>query len=179
MKRILDTPHRYHIDHTHRTIYIWCSGTYSWTRGLRNFDLRRRRAYGRRINARDLAEARAIWGALTVTEPKAIEYEVVAMGYSLGGALAGVIALIAEANRQQATVVPFAPKRGMSTHKGLRIRPAVTYRGDPIPYVPPAPWYAPWPIDWRGRISWPWRAHALAARDAARARHEIGTYGGE
>ena len=88
MRRILDTPHRYHIDHAHRTIYIWCSGTYSWASGFRNFDLCRRRAYGRKINARDLAETRAIWGALTATESRATEYEVVAMGYSLGGALA-------------------------------------------------------------------------------------------
>lgn len=171
--RLGGTPHRYLI-HAN-TVYLWCSGTYSWTRGAQNFDLRRVRAHDRKINVRDLAEARAIIASLNaeISERLGDNTRFILLGYSLGASLAAICSLIVRDAGFHVVVRAWSPKRGLSSMERIEVEHCVSWRGDPVPWVPPWPWYAPWAIDWKGRITWPWRAHLIGEREAARERYAI------
>ena len=168
----MDTPHRYLM---HRnTVYLWCSGTYSWVRWGYNFDIRRTNALGRKVNARDFEEAEGIVNALLGALGKeATDFDFICYGYSLGGSLAAISALILQNKGHEAVVKVFAPKRTMNDMSGISVNRATAMRGDIVPLVPTWPFYAGWSIAWYGTLVWPWKAHKKEARNAARHRRSI------
>lgn len=168
--RLSETPHRFRISGD--TVYLWCSGTYSWARWAWNFSVIPTSAFGRKINRRDYIEAEHVVESMLAHIDAPEKYKYVCLGYSLGGALAAIANLKLKAFGVETSIRTWAPKRTMSNIDGLNIEECTAYRGDPVPFLPPM--YARWPVAWRGSPAWPWQAHLSAKKDAARARHDIG-----
>ena len=170
--RLLDTPHRYLMHQN--TVHLWCSGTYSWVRWGHNFDVRRSNALGRKVNTRDLEEAQAIIDELlSVIGTVETDTEFVCYGYSLGGSLAAIAALLLKDAGYEAVIKVFAPKRSMNDMSDVSINRATAARGDLVPFLPLWPLYAGWNLVWYGKLEWPWTAHTKEARAAARHRRSI------
>lgn len=145
-------------------LYIWCSGTGTRNEWSWNFDIRTEKAFGARVNRRDYAQAFSVVDALNDALPGWSEYPVYTAGYSRGGAIAAVVALMIKAR----DVRLFAPKRA-----GIRLPRFVAMhsRGDLVPFLPP--WYTKYDLLKAGRLTWPWKAHLDMLKTAAYWRGRI------
>ena len=163
-------------------LYLWCSGTETREEWRWNFDVRTEKTAFGRVNRRDYAQAFAVIDALNQALPGWSEYPVYTAGYSRGGAIAVIVALMVKDRwvrsapdasfgtgvRFDPGVRLFAPKRA-----GIRLPrfAALHSRGDLVPFLPF--WYTGYDLLKFGRITWPWKAHLDALKTAAKWRASI------
>ncbi|MCH8476365.1 MAG: hypothetical protein LAT56_00270 [Wenzhouxiangella sp.] len=169
--RIGTTRHRYlmHDD----TLYIWCAGTHGWSQWAHNVDTRTIRYADRRVNTRDYIEAGYIVVELAAANLIHPAKEIVVCGFSRGGAVAQVLAIIiAHDFHLIAPLHLYASKRTSTKVSDLHIECNVSYRGDIVTFLPWWPYRIP-KVAWKDRITWIWKAHNKAAHAAARWRHDM------